>query len=213
MTRASWPRLYAIVDVMVARHAGWNPVDLTKAYLEGGARLIQLRAPGEPAGAQLTLCQEMVRLASSANARVIVNDRSDLALMSGAAGVHVGQDDLPVSAVRKLLGPAAVVGLSTHDLDQVNAARSEAVSYVAIGPVFDTRTKETGYRAIGLEFVRRVAEAVGERPLVAIGGIRLETAASVISAGATSVAVIADLLSGGNPAQRVRCYLDVLGER
>ena len=161
----------------------------------------------------MTLCQEMVRLASSAKARVIVNDRSDLALMSGAAGVHVGQDDLPVSAVRKLLGPAAVVGLSTHDLDQVNAARSEAVSYVAIGPVFDTRTKETGYQAIGLEFVRRVAEAVGECPLVAIGGIRLETAASVSSAGATSVAVIADLLSGGNPAQRVRCYLDVLGER
>ena len=205
-----WPRLYAIVDAQLASRAGWTPVDLSRAYLEGGARLLQLRAPGVETGTLVDWAQDVVALAAPRGARVIVNDRCDVALLSGAAGVHVGQDDLPVSVARELLGPDAVLGLSTHDAPQVEAALRQPVSYLAVGPVHDTRTKDTGYAPVGLEAVRRAALAAAGRPVVAIGGITLETAPAVLRAGATSVAVISDLLRGGDPAGRVRAWLKVL---
>ena len=208
-----WPRLYAIVDAGVAARAGWPPVDLARAYLAGGARLLQLRAAGVDPATQLGWCREIVRLAAPVGTRVIVNDRCDLALMAGADGVHLGQDDLPVEAARRLLGPTAVVGVSTHTDEQADAALRQPVSYLAIGPVYDTRTKDTGCAAVGLEAVRRVTAAAGGHPVVAIGGITLATAPDVVAAGAVSVAVIADLLTGGDPAARVREYLDALGER
>jgi len=114
--------------------------------------------------------------------------------MANAAGVHVGQDDLPPMAVRNLLGPAAVVGFSTHTSGQVERAAQEPISYIAIGPVFGTRTKDTGYTAVGLAQVTEAANRSKGLPVVAIGGITLETAASVWEAGASSVAVISDLL-------------------
>ena len=229
----TWPRLYAIVDAGAAARAGWAPADLAGAYLDGGARLLQLRAPGVDPATQLGWCREIVRLAAPAGARVIVNDRCDLALMAGADGVHLGQDDLPIAAARRLLGPTALIGLSTHadptdhadgndhhnddgdddddDDGQVGAAIRQPVSYLAIGPVYDTRTKDTGRAAVGLDVVRRTVTRAGHLPVVAIGGITLATAPAVIAAGAASVAVIADLLAGGDPAARVREYLDVLG--
>ena len=209
-----WPRLYAIVDAGVASRAGWTPADLARAYLDGGARLLQLRAFGVDPATQLHWCQEIVHLAAPLGARVIVNDRCDLALMAGAAGVHVGQDDLPIEAARRLLGPTAIIGLSTHcdqDARQVDLAVRQPVSYLAIGPVYDTRTKDTGYAAVGLEAVRRTREVAGTRPVVAIGGITLATAPEVVAAGAASVAVISDLLADGDPARRVREYVDALG--
>ena len=207
-----WARLYAIVDAGVAARAGWTPPDLARAYLDGGARLLQLRAPGIDAASQLDWCQAIVALATPCGAHLIVNDRCDLALMGGAAGVHLGQDDLPVPAARRLLGPTAVIGLSTHDAEQVATAVRLPVSYLAVGPVYDTRTKDTGYGAVGLDAVRRTTSAAGDRPVVAIGGITLDTAPDVIAAGARCVAVISDLLVGGDPGRRVREYLDVLGE-
>ena len=207
-----WPRLYAIVDARSATRAGRTPVDLAGAYLDGGARLVQLRAPGVDTRTQFEWAREIVALAAPRGARIVVNDRCDVALMSGADGVHVGQDDLPATAVRKLLGPAAIVGLSTHDASQLEDALAQPVSYLAVGPVRDTRTKDTGYAAVGLEAVRRAALAAGGLPVVAIGGITLETAPAVVEAGAASVAVISDLLAGGDPTGRVRTYLDVLGD-
>ncbi len=207
-----WPRLYAIVDAGSASRAGRTPVDLARAYLDGGARLLQLRAPGVDTRTLFEWARDIVALAAPRGARVVVNDRCDVALMSGADGVHVGQDDLPAAAARELLGPAAVVGLSTHDASQLDDALAQPVSYLAVGPVRDTRTKDTGYAAVGLEAVRRAARAAGSRPVVAIGGITLEAAPAVIAAGAASVAVISDLLAGGDPAGRVRAYLDALGE-
>ena len=206
-----WPRLYAIVDAGVAARAGWSPPDLAGAYLEGGARLLQLRASGVDAATLLVWCREIVRRATEAGARVIVNDRCDLALMAGADGVHLGQDDLPVDAARGLLGPAAIVGLSTHTAPQVAAGARQPVSYLAIGPVYDTRTKDTGHAAVGLDAVRRTRAAAGDRPVVAIGGITVATAPDVVAAGAASVAVITDLLTGGEPVRRVRAYVDALG--
>lgn len=206
-----WPRLYAIVDAGVAAQAGWTPSDLARAYLDGGARLLQLRASGVDPATQLGWCQAIVRLVAPLGARVIVNDRCDLALMAGAAGVHLGQHDLPIAAARRLLGPTALIGLSTHDDLQVDAAVRQPLSYLAVGPVYPTRTKDTGHAAVGLEAVRRARGVAGDRPVVAIGGITLATAPDVIAAGAASVAVIADLLVGGDPARRVREYVDALG--
>ena len=206
-----WPRLYAIVDAGSASRAGRTPVGLARAYLAAGARLLQLRAPGVDTGTLVEWTREIVDLAAPRGARVIVNDRCDVALMAGADGVHIGQDDLPGRVARDLLGSAAVLGLSTHDASQLEVALLEPVSYLAVGPVYDTPTKNTGYAPVGLEAVRQAALTAGDRPVVAIGGITLEAAPAVVAAGAASVAVISDLLAGEDPARRVRAYLDVLG--
>jgi thiamine-phosphate pyrophosphorylase len=128
--------------------------------------------------------------------------------LSGADGVHLGQDDLAPSAARPIVGDAAIIGRSTHTETELDAAAKEPVDYVAIGPVFGTATKATGHDAVGLEMVRRATRT--GRPVVAIGGITLDTAASVIAAGAASVAVISDLLATGDPESRVRAYVERL---
>jgi thiamine-phosphate pyrophosphorylase len=143
---------------------------------------------------------------------VVINDRADIARLAGADGVHVGQDDLPATAVRELLGDAAELGLSTHTSEQLERAVLEPVSYVAIGPVFGTATKATGYAPIGLKSVREAAARAGAKglPVVAIGGITLENAVSVLQAGAASVAVISDLLTDGDPEARTRAFVERL---
>jgi thiamine-phosphate pyrophosphorylase len=138
---------------------------------------------------------------------VIVNDRADIARLSGADGVHVGQADLSPAVVRRVFG-SGILGRSTHTVAELEIAAQEPVDYVAIGPVFGTSTKATGHDAVGLEMVRRAA--AGGRPVVAIGGITLDNALSVIEAGARSVAVISDLMTGGDPAARVRAYVERL---
>ena len=208
-TNMNLPSLMAVVDADVAARAGWTMTDLAAAYLTGGATLLQLRAKTAPSGWWLDIASTIVTLAHQAKALVIVNDRGDIARLSGADGVHVGQEDLPPASVRRVVGAEAIVGLSTHTPEQMDLAVREPVTYVAIGPVFSTDTKATGYGALGLEPVRRAASQARERalPLVAIGGVTLETAPEVIHAGATTVAVISDLLAGGDPADRVRAYL------
>jgi len=206
------PTLTAIVDVDVSERAGWTPLDLARAFLDGGARLIQIRAKHLSSGAFLSLADDIVRLARDCDARIVVNDRVDVARMSDAAGVHVGQDDMPPAEARALLGPDAMIGFSTHSPAQLAAAVREPVTYVAVGPVFGTQTKETGYTPVGLELVRHAVEQSAGLPVVAIGGITLDRAASVLAAGATNVAVISDLLTGGDPAARVRAYVKDLAQ-
>ena len=152
-------------------------------------------------------------MAHARGALLVVNDRADIARLSGADGVHVGQDDLDPAAVRAIVGRDLMVGISTHTPEQVAAALTAPVSYVAIGPVFQTSTKATGYDPIGLGRVRAAAGAARARgvPLVAIGGITLENAAAVLDAGAASVAVITDLLATGDPAARVGQWIAALG--
>ena len=160
------------------------------------------------------MCELIVERAAPLGAVVVVNDRADLARLSGADGVHVGQDDLPPADVRRIVGGNAIVGYSTHSIDQVRDALRLPVSYLAVGPVFGTSTKQTGYTAVGLDLVREARALVSaariDMPIVAIGGITLENAASVVDAGASCVAVISDLLAGGHPANRVREYLTSL---
>ena len=205
-------RLYAVVDAGIARNAGLTPVELARAYLNGGASLLQLRAPDVDTATQLVWCQEVSALATRVGAQLIVNDRCDVALASGAVGLHLGQDDLPAEAARRLLGPEAIIGVSTHTDGQVAVALTTSVTYIATGPVYPTRTKKTGFNAIGLEGVRRAVSLAGGRPVVAIGGITLDTAREVIEVGAASVAVISDLLAGGDPERRLRRYLEELGK-
>jgi thiamine-phosphate pyrophosphorylase len=208
----SWSCLHAIVDVDVATHAGWAPLDLARAYLDGGARILQLRAKHLPSASFLELCDELVRMASPCSASIIVNDRADLAVMAKAAGVHVGQEDLAPMNARRLVGPAGIVGYSTHTVQQIEAAIREPISYLAVGPVFGTKTKDTGYSSVGLELVSIAARLAGAIPVVAIGGITIDTAESVLRAGATSVAVIGDLVTKGNPQTRVAAYLQRLAQ-
>ena len=210
--KAEFGRLCAIVDVNVAEQAGWSPLDLADAYLNGGARFIQIRAKSLPGAELLDLASRLSEHADAAGASLIVNDRADIARLSGAAGVHVGQDDLPASAARAIVGGAAVLGLSTHNRVQIDRAVLAPVTYIAIGPVFGTSTKQTGHEAVGLGRVRDASDRATPRGIkvVAIGGITLERAADVVGAGATSVAVITDLLTGGDPEARVRAYLDRL---
>lgn len=194
----------------MAARAGWAPLDLLRAYLDGGATFIQIRAKLLESGALLALCDDAVRMARPYGGQIVVNDRIDVARLAGAAGVHVGQDDLPPRQARDLLGADAIVGCSTHNTEQAAAALAEPVTYVAVGPIFGTRTKDTGYDAVGLDLVRAVVRQAGATPVVAIGGITLDTAASVLDAGARSVAVIGDLLGGDDPGARVAAYLRVL---
>lgn len=203
------PPLYAIVDVEVCQRAGRAPQDVFRACVQGGARWFQLRAKSLGSGAFVELAAAMVEAAGGAT--LIVNDRADVALLAGAPGVHVGQDDLTPADARRVMGPAAIVGLSTHTASQVAAAVQAPISYLAVGPVFETATKQTGYTAVGLDAVRAAAAAASAtaRPVVAIGGITLATAPAVIGAGASAVAVIGDLLAE-DPETRVRRYLSAL---
>jgi thiamine-phosphate pyrophosphorylase len=207
-------RLYPILDVSLCGGRGLDPLAVLDAFLAGGARFIQLRDKSPGSAARLALAEAAVARVHAAGGRLIVNDRADIARLSGADGVHVGQDDLTVGDARAIVGDGAIVGVSTHDDEQVAAALASSATYVAVGPVFGTATKDTGYGARGLEFVRRAAEAArggagGRRvPIVAIGGITIARARDAFAAGASSVAVISDLLAG-DPAARVREYLRV----
>ena len=206
-------KLCAIVDVEAAARAGWRPLDLARALLDGGARFLQLRAKVMSGAEFLETAAALVTLAHNQGARVIINDRADIARLAAADGVHVGQDDLSPSSVRAIAGVATIVGLSAHTVEQVDRAVLEPITYVAIGPVFGTTTKATGYEAVGVEMVREASRRAAARglPLVAIGGITIENAATVLEAGAASVAVIGDLLATGDPEKQTRDFLDRIG--
>ena len=205
-------RLYVICDGELCASRGWDLVDYAAECFEGGATLLQIRAKRLAARDLLTATAAILRRAEGMKATVIVNDRGDIVRMTGAAGVHVGQQDLTPLQVRTVVGHEAIVGLSTHTADQLDAALRQPINYVAVGPVFDTGTKATGYEALGLEAVKAAVSMASARrlPLVCIGGVTLERARSLIEVGAQSVAVISDLLTTGRPARRVQEFLNAL---
>lgn len=202
------PVLYPILDIDLCRMRGRDSLELASAFADGGARLIQVRQKSAGSGPLLALCRAVIEVARAGDVRVIVNDRADLAAMAGADGVHIGQDDLPVVQVRGIVGRASVIGLSTHTPRQVDEALDAPLDYLAVGPIFRTATKDTGYEARGLDLIRYAAGR--GRPVVAIGGMTLENAPAAIEAGAASVAIISDLLAAADPAGRVREYLSRL---
>ena len=202
------PAFYPILDVDVAAARALDPIVVLDGWLAAGVRLFQLRAKVLSGAALLHLADRCARLATEAGATFIVNDRADIARLAGAAGVHLGQDDLPAEAVRRILPSPALIGWSTHTDGQLRASASMPIDYVAIGPVFGTRSKERPDPVVGLEGVRRAVTLAAGRPVVAIGGITLETAPEVLQAGASSIAVIADVLQP-DAATRARAFLAV----
>ena len=193
-TRLRLPRIYPITDARISQISHAEQVTLLS---DAGATFVQLREKNLPALDFYNDVKAALTVARQREVTLIINDRADVALAAGAPGVHLGQDDLPPEAARNLLGDDAIVGFSTHNVAQAIAAAEFPVDYIAIGPIFETGTKANPDPVVGLDGLRAVRKAIGELSLVAIGGITIENAASVIEAGADSVAVISALLSGG----------------
>ena len=185
------PRLYAIIDSSCFPHA--DALLAAAQELEaGGCSLVQYR--NKRGNARIMLEQgQQLRRRLGGGVKLMMNDRADLCLAAGFDGVHVGQDDLSPESVRRIVGPEFWLGVSTHNPAQLQSADATSADYIAVGPVFSTPSKEQPDPVVGLAGVRRARELT-RKPLVAIGGIRRENAASVIEAGADSVAVISDLL-------------------
>jgi thiamine-phosphate pyrophosphorylase len=194
--RINLPKLYPITD---RRLSGLSHQEQVRRLCAGGATFIQLREKHLAPREFYREAEEALRIARSSGARLIINDRVDIALALSADGVHLGQDDLAPSAARELLGERAIIGYSTHTLEQATAAARLPVDYIAIGPIFDTSSKENPDPAVGLDRLRSVRQVVGEIPLVGIGGITPENLREVLAAGADAVAVISLLLA--NPAE------------
>jgi thiamine-phosphate pyrophosphorylase len=207
--RLAIPRLYAIMDP--AQMGGRAPREVLDALLAAGVRLIQYRDKKSTALATYKTALELAEHIGGRECTFIVNDRADIAVAVGAAGVHVGQEDLPVELARRVVGPERWVGYSTHDLSQVREADTSSADYIAFGPIFATQSKERPDPTVGLEGLRQAREATA-KPLVAIGGITVGNARSVIEAGVDSVAVIRDLFSSPDPGARAREFLAILGE-
>lgn len=196
----SLPRLYAVAD-----GAFGDPVHLAKELFDGGATLVQVRHKTAASGTLAAEVEQVLRLAPP-QVQVIVNDRADVARMSGAAGVHLGQEDLAPHLARMILSDDQIIGRSTHNLEQAMEADRAPVDYIAVGPVFGTATKENAAPVLGLEQLRIICARVN-KPVVAIGGITLDSAEKVFDCGVASVAVIGDLLKHGNVADRTRHWV------
>jgi thiamine-phosphate pyrophosphorylase len=201
------PFLYPIVDMEALGDRALGPA--VAALVAGGAKIVQFRAKGLADRRFLDLAAEALAAARAGGAMLIVNDRPDVAVILGADGVHVGQDDLAPRQIRPLLPAGTLLGVSTHDVGQLERAAGEPVDYVAIGPVFPTRTKADPDPVVGLEMVRR-ARGLSARPLVAIGGITEARARAVVDAGADGVAVVSALLSQPDLAAAVRRFAAAL---
>lgn len=182
--------LFPITD----RHlSGLSHAEQVALLSDIGATLIQLREKLDPPLKFYAEAEAALRVGRDRGARVIINDRVDIALALKADGVHLGQDDLPPDAARRLLGDDAIIGLSTHNVEQARLAAQMPVDYVAIGPIFATSTKKSSNPVVTLEGLELVRHVLGSIPLVAIGGITSENAGAVLKAGADAVAVISDL--------------------
>ena len=200
------PRLYVILDAALIT----SPErDCALSLAAAGVRLLQYRNKSASSRQYLDSSRELAEALRPRGMTFLVNDRPDVAFLAGASGVHVGQDDLDVEHARRVAGPEMLVGVSTHNLEQFERAAESTADYIAVGPIFATSSKDNPDPVVGLDFVRKV-RAITDKPIVAIGGISVERAASVIEAGADSVAVISGILSAPEPSQSARQYLEVL---
>ena len=195
-------RLYPIVDTL--NDPRRSHVELAAAVLAAGAPFLQLRVKGESTGRFVETAWEVKALAERHCALLIINDRADIAKLVDAAGVHLGQDDLPVAAARQILGPDKIIGLSTHNIAQAEAAAREGIAdYIGFGPIFPTRSKEHPDPVQGLDGLLRVRARVA-LPIVAIGGIASSTVGEVLAAGADAVAMISEIVRASDVEAKVR---------
>jgi thiamine-phosphate pyrophosphorylase len=204
------PRFYPILDTDVSLRHRIEPLHAARQILDAGARILQFRHKGFLSRAAFAWLEQIAELVQASGATLVINDRSDLAKLFGAA-LHLGQDDLLPSIARRVVGPDAIVGYSTHSEAQLRAACAEPADYLALGPIFGTATKENPDPTVGVDELRRM-RPISNRPLVAIGGITRANAMQVLEAGADSVAVIGDLFpEDGNIRARTEEWLRLLG--
>lgn len=197
--------LYVILDHAAAR--GRELPALLEAVLAGGGRVVQLREKTMPMAELFPLARTLRERCRRAGALFIVNDRADLALALGADGLHVGQEDLPAAAARRILRPGMILGVSTHDEPQARRAREDGADYIAVGSIFPTGTK-AGFQLVGLDLLRELRPRLGV-PVVAIGGITEANAAQVMEAGADAAAVISAVCGTPDPREATARLLEV----
>ena len=186
------PKIYPITD---ARISGLSHAEQVKRLIDGDAKIVQLREKHAAPKDFFRDAEKALKAARAADVKIIINDRVDVALTLGADGVHLGQDDLPPVEARKILGEKAIIGFSTHNLRQAEKALKLPIDYLAIGPVFATKTKENPDKVVAFEELKNIRELTGNFPLVAIGGIDLSNFQELLNLGVDSVAVIRAILS------------------
>jgi thiamine-phosphate pyrophosphorylase len=196
-------RFYAMVDTA----GGQDPAALARMLLEAGARIMQLRLKEAGSRDFLATAREIAGLCRSHGAMLIVNDRADIARLADAAGVHVGQDDLPLADARAIMGTGSIVGVSTHSVEQARAAAAGGADYIGFGAIYTGGLKNVA-KALGLERLRAVRAAVS-LPIVAIGGITETTMPEVLAAGADAAAIITDVVRSSDIPAKVRALLAI----
>ena len=207
--RLTLPKIYPITDRQLS---GLSHAEQVQRLIDGGATFIQLREKDLPPIDFLREAEAAAKVAEPHRVTLIINDRLDIAMAIGARGVHLGQDDMPAAAARRLIGEDAVIGFSTHTQQQMEAAVRLPIGYAAFGPVFTTRTKQDHDPTVGLEQLRAVKNIAAELPLIAIGGITVATIQPVLEAGADSVAVISSIVSEPSKIeQNMRRMLELAG--
>ena len=199
------PKIYPITDTTLS---SLSHAEQVKRLIAGGATFIQLREKSNSVRAFCTDAAEAISIAHSAGANVIINDRVDVVLALGADGVHLGQADMPVAAARRLLGDDAIIGFSTHNLEQVKAALDLPINYLAFGPIFPTQSKRNPDPVAGLDALGIIKSLNSRLPVVAIGGIDKSNVVGVWSAGADCAAIISAIVA--EPAQITRKLRDFL---
>jgi thiamine-phosphate pyrophosphorylase len=197
------PPLYAVLDP--EQTSGRDPEAVLRRLLDGGAKIVQLRVKSMAPRDFLQLARSARSLTRSHDCRLIINDRADIALACDADGVHLGQEDLPLHAARKIMGQK-LIGISTHDADQASEAERSGADYIGFGPMFGTTTKETGFSARGVDMLRQIRAAV-KLPIVAIGGIKENNVQEVWRAGADSAAIISDILGAEHVTAKTKRIL------
>jgi thiamine-phosphate pyrophosphorylase len=202
-----FPSLYAVLDATLA---GEQTVPIARALAASSVGIIQYRNKNGSARVVFEACTELAGILRG-RSRFIVNDRADVAMLCGADGVHVGQEDIDVEDARGVCGSERWVGVSTHNIAQLRSAIETSSDYIAVGPIFPTPSKENPDPVVGVDFICQ-ARRMTSKPLVAIGGITLENAAEVYRAGADSIAVIRDLIASPDPGARAAQYQIVADE-
>jgi len=197
------PPLYAILDPEQTRGRATETVLFE--LLDGGVTMLQLRVKSMAPRDFLDIACQTRAATRVRGCQLIINDRIDIALACDADGVHLGQDDLPLAAGRKLMG-RKIVGISTHSVEQAQEAERNGADYIGFGPMFGTTTKDTGYAARGVEMLRQIRQEV-KLPIVAIGGITEQNVQQVWHGGADSAAIISDILKAEDIPSKVKCIL------
>ncbi len=199
------PKIYPITDTRISKLSHAAQIE---KLIDGGAPLIQLREKYAAPREFYEAAKIALEIARRHGVKIIINDRVDIALALKADGVHLGQDDLPPDRARKILGDAAIIGFSTHNLKQAVEAVRMPINYLAFGPIFQTTTKENPDATVGIESLKILRQAIGNFPLVAIGGITSANFHEVLQSGADSVAVISDLISEPHKiAEKMKFFL------